>query len=135
MAVEDASVRAILYADGTVLGLVSTRIYPSILPDKCTMPAITYARISTPRSEDLIATQTLTWPRIQINSWDDDYLGAKALAKAVRIALTDYTGTIGGITISDIRIMDEGDLEEPSPEVESLRRYGVRQDFEVWHDE
>jgi len=76
--------------DAGVSALVGTRIYPLLLPQNPTYPAITYQRISTRP----VMTRTgngLDFVRMQIDCYADSYSGVKALAAAVEAALsTDY---------------------------------------------
>ena len=126
----EAAVRAILIADETVLGLVSSRIYPMKLPQGPTMPAITYSRISGPRIETMAGPSGMAFPRVQVDSWASTYAGVKALADAVRKALDGYRGTIVSIRVGGIIMDGELDLYEPGVE-----EYRVTQDYIVWHDE
>lgn len=78
-----------LAADATVSSLVGTRIYPEIMPQDVTYPAISYQRISTVRLNMLSGVDDFTQVRIQIDCWDDNYSDVKTLALAVRDALDD----------------------------------------------
>ena len=126
----ETAVRAILAADGTVSGLVSSRIYPMKLPQGPTMPAITYSRVSGPRVETITGPSGLAHPRVQVDSWASTYAGVKALATAVRKALDGYRGTIASVRVGGIIMDGELDLYEPGVE-----EYRVTQDYVVWHDE
>ena len=126
----ETAVRAILAADGTVSGLVSSRIYPMKLPQGPTMPAITYSRVSGPRVQELSGPSGLAFPRVQVDSWASTYAGVKALADAVRKALDGYRDTIASIRIGGVIMDGEVDIYEPGVE-----EYRVTQDYIVWHDE
>lgn len=86
-------VRDILLADSTVLGLVSTRIYPLELPLKSSLPALTYSFPSDPFSTVMRSA------RCQINCWADTFSNRETLKKAVETALKFYTGSKRGIDI------------------------------------
>jgi len=126
----EAAIYAILVADGTVSGLVSTRIYPVKLPQSPDMPAITYSRVSGPRIQTIAGPSGLAYPRVQVDSWASTYTGIKTLADAVRQALDGYSGTIASIRIGGIMMDGELDLYEPGVE-----EYRVTQDYIVWYDE
>lgn len=85
--------RDFLLADATVSGLVSTRVYPLRLPQKPTLPALVYSRISGVRIEQLNGVASAAEPRYQIDAWAVTLAGAQALGKAVRQRLENYNGT------------------------------------------
>ena len=111
------------------------RLYPGEIPQAIDLEAITYQRISGPRLDNLSTAPGLAYPRFQINSWATTYALAKALAKAVRQRLNSYTGVIGAYTIRDCRLLDEADAIDLTAGTDQRRRYGIRQDFEIWHSE
>lgn len=79
-----------LAADSGVSTLVSTRIYPVILPQDPTVPAISYQQISNTEQD---GTSTIRETRYQVDCWDDDFAGVESLADAVRAALEEWTDT------------------------------------------
>ena len=129
MAEVEYAIKARLEAVSGVTDLVAARIYPAVLPQNPTLPAITFQRIDGPR---LSAMTNDVWaePRIQINSYAAKYTGAKALAQQVRIALQRWSGTSAGVVIHDIFI--ENDRDNYDDEVEAWR---VIADYLVQHDE
>ncbi len=115
---------------------VNARISPGVLPQNETLPAITYSKISGVRVQIMGGISGLAHPVYQINSWASTYLAAKALAEQVRLGLdANIATTWGSITIRASIMDDDSDLLEVSPDLKERRRYGIRQDFEVWHDE
>ena len=91
-----AAIRAILLANSAVYNLVSTRIYPLVLPLQCTFPALTYSFPSDPFK---IAMRSA---RCQISCWDSDYTNREQLRQVVEDALRFYSGSIQGVTIEVI---------------------------------
>lgn len=98
--------------------LVGTRIYPMLLPQQPTLPAVTYQRISTPRLHEFEAS-FLPHPRFQFDCWAGDFLAAKNVAEQVRLALDLYTGAMGAETVEVSIVEDERDTYEP--------------DVDIWH--
>ncbi len=92
-------IRALLIADPTVTGLVGTRIYPEVLPQNPTYPAITYDTIT----EDEDSHDIVRLDRIQYSCFATTSDGAKALRRAVKDCLKGYTGVYLGFEI--IRIL------------------------------
>lgn len=78
---------AILLADATVTSLVGTRIYPLTRPQEMQVPSITLRRIILTPSNSLGGDSSLDYTRLQVDSLDVTYLGARAVADAVRAAL------------------------------------------------
>ena len=83
-----------LNADGAVSGEVGTRIYPDIVPQDPTYPAITYSRVSGVRLHNLAGTAGRATPRITINSWATTAAGRQTLADAVRASLDGFNGVL-----------------------------------------
>ncbi len=130
MAIEEA-LKTYLEADATVGGLVSTRVWPMKLKDGWTLPAITYQRISGPRTHDTNGPTGRATPRFQVDCWADSYSGVRALAVAVRARLDGAKGTIGGeANVGGIYIDSERDIYE-----DEIKVYRVSMDFMVPHDE
>lgn len=129
--IED-NLRDYLLTKVAITTLVSTRIYPEYLPQKPTLPAITFARTSSPRIMTLNTGRPgLAAARIQIDCWAKTYGAAKALGEQVRIALQGYTGTLSG-TVSAQAVHFYGDWDVYEPETKEHR---VVMDFEIWHAE
>lgn len=127
----ETEIRTRLAADATVSGLVSTRIYAVKLPQKPTYPAVTYSRVSGERLHNLGGTSGRARMRLSISSWATTYVGAQALAAAIRASLDGFNGTLTTID-AVILIENEIDLseDEPNPDL-----YRILQDYMVNHTE
>lgn len=95
------------------------RIHPEVLPQKAPLPAIRYARVSTTRGDTLGGPTDLTTVRFQIDVWHTTHDGARTLGDAVRAALDDLRGNLGGATIQQALVESwfhqseiDGDQEE-----------------------
>lgn len=130
-----AFIYSILANDADVAALVGTRIYPMFVPQGASMPAITYQRIVGVRDHVLDGTTEMAEAVYQINCWSDEYSETRDLADAVRGALDDYEGTVGGVVIQNIHLEDEDDLSDRIPGVDVLNRHAKRLDFTVWFNE
>lgn len=117
--------------------LTSTRyrLTPQIMARESLLPAMTYQRIATPRVRSLAGPSGLAHPRFQLNCWATTYAGAKTLSEAVRSRVDGYSGVIGSDVIGDINLEDDGDMFDAGVETETFRRYGIRLDIIVWHEE
>jgi len=103
-----------------VAALTSTRIYPLILPQNPTMPAITYQRISGTGQD---GTSTLRQSRWQVNCWSKRRDGAggygevQQLATAVKAALEEYIELSQTPGINMARVVNELDDYEDETQV------------------
>lgn len=121
MSALEPKIVTLLSGNAGVSALVSTRIYPLILPQDSALPAITYQRVSGGHINSTTGFSDQENPRIQIDSMATTYAGAKTLAAAVFSAMESAT-TYKAILIGDI------DIYEDEPEI-----YRVSMDFSVWH--
>lgn len=132
MVIEEA-LYAHLVGTAGVAALVSTRIYPQTIPQDVALPAIAYQRISGVREYSQSGPSQLAHPRFQLTCQAATYAGAKALANAVRAALSGYKGTmggVGGVVVGGCFVVNETDGFELPGETQV-----VRLDVIVWHEE
>lgn len=113
-----------------LIGTSPKRIYPQVLPQKPTLPALTYTRIDGERFYTLSEDIGMPDATIQIDSYAASYRAAKELATAVRVALQRWDGVAAGVTVLDVRLLGDRDLYDD--EVEASR---VSADYVVQHRE
>ena len=117
-----------------LIALTSTRIYPNVLPQSPTYPAVTFEMISGPRVHAMGSDPGLTFPRYEFTCWGSTKASARAVALQIIDALQDKTGTIGGtggVTIQRIFLEDESDGESDP----ILSRYARIVEFIIWAEE
>ena len=119
-----------LVADSGVAALVSTRVYPLLVPQDATLPAIAYQRISGPRDHSHTGTTGLALARIQLTLIASSYANAKALGTAVRTAMAGLRGSMGAVVVNACLFDNERDdwatvFEKPV----------VRHDYLIWYQE
>lgn len=134
--------RAFVLGDATIAGLIGSRLYPNILPQNPTLPAMTFTWISGVRFHHLTAAEGLAGPRIQFDCWARTYLGAEALFEALRLALDGFQGMIGGPPatqrIQGAFLDSDRDLYEESAEQGTGSGVGLYRrsaDFLVYYEE
>jgi hypothetical protein len=111
--------------------LVSTRIYPSPIPQNPTYPLVTYQKIDAPRDYVMGNQSGLVFSRFQVDSWAETYDACEALAEQVRLSLSNYAGTSDTIVIDWVEMDNEqGPMWD---EVSGLQR--VIQDYMVTYFE
>jgi len=125
----ESELRTRLAADGTISGLVSTRIYPLKLPQNPTYPAIVFRRISGPRLRHITGASGRGDGRIQIDSWATTYTGAQTLAAAVRASLHGYIGLLTTLKVAITLANEIDDYDEDA------EKYRVIQDYTLAHTE
>src|SRR4030042_5808294 len=91
-----------------LIALTSTRIYPLILPQSPTLPAVTYQRIDGPR-ESRFGADPVAHPRIQVDSWAKTYAGVKAVAPQVRGALQLWSSAATDPVVMTVEIDSDED--------------------------
>ena len=120
--------RLTTYAD--LLSLISTRVYPMILPQKPTLPAVTYQRIDGPREHGMTEEQDMAHLRIQIDSWAETKADAKGVAAEIMNALERWTDTATSPVILDSFLDNDESSYEPDTNI-----HRIRQDWIIWHRE
>jgi len=95
-----------------LIALVGSRIYPLVMPQNPTYPAVVYSRVSRVYEKDLLGT---AWnqSRVQFSVYAKEYLEAKRVAEQLRAAFRDYKGEINGINVMLADVTNEIDLYEP----------------------
>jgi len=134
MAIETA-LYSILSSDSGVSAIISTRIYPRIVPQLASLPALSYQQISGPREHTMSGPAGMVKSRWQINCVVESYSALRALADAVRKALDCYSGTASSTKI-DVGFLDnENDGFDSIHDVKSSKRYTKILDFIIWFQE
>ena len=110
--------------------LVSTRIYPSLMPQDTTMPAVTYQRISGLPISLLSSDTDIIDARFQFSCFASTYDSGRAVVKQIRLALQRWSGTEATVTILDSLMENDTDLYDPDtmlhyPVVDFLISYRV----------
>jgi hypothetical protein len=105
----------------------ATRVYPLILPQAPTLPAVTYQIISTQRLHNFGTDANIQTVRVQVDSWASSYAQARTLADEVFTRLSRVKGIIGPLDVHDIVEDNRTDLYEAGTNI-----YRVTQDFRLF---
>lgn len=126
-----------LKAVAGVTSLVGTgdaaRIYPNVLPQAPTYPAVSFFLVDSVRWHAMGADTGDVESRVQVDAWDEQPTGAIALGAAVRAGLSRFNGTVASVVVQDIYI--ENELGLPEPGVATGGVFRQMQDFRVVHKE
>jgi hypothetical protein len=104
----ESTLFSILSSAPAITAITSTRIYPLVLPDECTLPAIDYSIVggAAKSTQDTRGTIRLRW---EVNCWGASYGDAVTLRNAVVQSLDNYVGQ--GIHIQFLMPQDIFDHE------------------------
>ena len=112
--------------------LTVLRIYPNVLPQGATMPAISYRRVSAGRPSAMGSDIGIVRARFQFDVWANNYDeadGVRPIAEQVRQALQRWN-TAGPPVVQEVFFLNETDLYEPQTGL-----HHVALDFEVNYEE
>lgn len=128
----NAATAALLAAPAPVV----VRVFPLVMPQKvprgpAQYPAVVY-NITTPaRQVKYCGTDGLVRALVDLDSYDTSYDDAHVLADAVRAALLDFRGALGGIVaVKHAALENEIDLQDPEPGL-----FRVNQTWAIWYAE
>ena len=102
----ESKLYTLLSGDASVSALVVARIYPVVLPQSVTLPAITYSRISGGQVNSLSGYSGLEQPRIQVDAWATTHVVVKELRDAVHAAMNGAT-TFRALLESDMDLYED----------------------------
>ena len=112
----------------SVTDVVSTRIYPSRIPQGEILPAVTFQRIGNEPEDDKDGPSTLDVITLDIDLFGKSLADLKTLSGAIRGALDRFSGTRVGIVINSIQFVTDRDMYENSKEIYHINQeYSVRQ--------
>jgi hypothetical protein len=110
-----------LTGDTTIYAATSARVYPVIMPQNVTFPAITYERISAQKMNGLAGYLGMDNAHMMVNIWATRYDTVKELAEDVHDRM-DKTRTFRAILINDMDGYDQ-----------DTGLYVVSQDYSCWN--
>ena len=116
------TVYSTLANDGTVAGLVGTRIYPVHLPQAATLPAIAHTVLGGTRDASLDGASGSGTFRVRVDAWAATSDAAWTLFRAARAALDALAGALA--IINPVEFYDDEGLA-----------YRVTIDYYIHHTE
>jgi hypothetical protein len=109
----ETDLRDYLIAYTDLNALVGSRIYPAVLPDNPTYPAIAHSEVSGSRRHNI----NVAFPRYQFSCFSPTYLIAKEVATQVRKALQRYSGLMGSTRVIQGVFENEIEFYDPTEKV------------------
>jgi len=107
-----------------------SRIYPLILPQKATFPAVTYQKIAGSWEHSMGGDSGFASPDYQFTCYAKTYPEAKETATALRLIMQNLSAVINGIYIQAVLIENETDDYENDTEL-----YSVLLEFRVFYQD
>lgn len=111
-----------------VNALVGTRVFPQVVPQGEPRPAIAYFKVSDPTGRTF-GRRFFAKPRYQFNCWGESYASARAVGDAVKSALENYAGMMGGDAGVKVRMtyfQDDQELyDEPTGQTVVAIEYSI----------
>ncbi|MES2126652.1 MAG: DUF3168 domain-containing protein [Pseudomonadota bacterium] len=107
-------VGGLLSAASGLTDLVADRIYPDVMPDSPTYPAVTYQKIGGSSDRGAVSNPGLVMATFQVSSWAKSRPAAAKIARKIRSAIDRKRK----ITVSEVAVDDcfyESDVDHYDP--------------------
>lgn len=109
--------------------LVDGRIYPDVLPDPHTLPALVYQRVSRPRDVTHDGPLPEAQSRYQIDVWGHSRKSVRTVALELSRALLGFSGYMGTTHVAIPSQPQEIDMYETE-----TGYYRELTEFIIWHE-
>jgi hypothetical protein len=126
MTIEDLT--TYLIANAALIAVVNGRIYPQVLPQHATLPAIVYSQIHGKPGNTMENASGFTDALFQFACVGTSYFDVKKTARNLRTALEGFAGTMGSTKVYGAF----QETERDGYDSETLE-YRTDLDFKIWH--
>jgi len=124
------ALRTLIMSKTSITDIVSTRMYPHILPQPSQRPAIVYNRISTTIDHIMSGRSQYETARVQLSCWGTTYEQANDLADLLISEISGSAPTVGSFEFH--RIMCDGMVDDTFVDPKTHQEiYGINLDFEL----
>lgn len=106
MEIGDALVAYLLAYPG-LAALIGTKLEPDSMPPGAALPYVTYMTVSDVKDHTLQGISELEHPVYQFTSYATTKASARAIVNQIKAALSDYHGTMSGVTVQYIQLVNE----------------------------
>lgn len=106
-------------------------IYPVLAVQNAPLPLVVYRRSGTRRERSLGGPHGLPVATFSVSIVCETYSQAKDIADSIRLAVDNFTGTVGGVRIVLAMLVSESDAMERPNEGQAKPLYRVDQSYEV----
>lgn len=119
----------------TIEKAAECRAYPVFVPRDVELPFVYFSRRSTDREHHTVGPAGVPVAQFEITCYAPQYLQAKDLATAVRLAVDNFSGDAAGVTILQTRVTDESDGEPEFFTGEDVPTYSATLSLELRYSE
>lgn len=124
-----------LLTQTAITDLVGTRIYPDVLPEACTLPAIVYSEISDNDNYHLSGVCTAAECRVQIDCYGATRASANAVGRKVREIIGNGTSReMGGMQVLSCHSENGHTMQEQPVNGTDNWRYVRSRDFLIIYE-
>jgi hypothetical protein len=109
---------------------LNNKLYPFLLPQKLHLPAVVYFPVSVERLHCLREDTGFVKQRLQFSCFGKSYNDAVQTAKTIQSELQNFSGTMCGLIIGSVLLMEEITDYEPDTDI-----YSVSLEFEFQFEE
>lgn len=126
----EADFRALLATDATLIGLVSTSIYPSTYAQAATSPAVRYFKVTGAPGLHMQGSDGLSSDLMQVDARADTASSALAVRDALVARLNTFRGIQGATDFQLISLRDDRGVQFDNTGPQSF--YTASLDFDCW---
>lgn len=131
----EAVLRSALVANGTVSGLIGTRVYPVLAPATASLPMVTWRRTGINREQTLGAPMGVPRVTVEYSIYGTTYEQAREVADAMRVVLDGYGGTADNTTVRQTSLENESDDFVTLAGADMPPVYQITQTYDIWWQE
>lgn len=124
----------LLRQDDRIAAACGDRIYPDAIPLDQPLPAILVQRVSTTPAISTTGFSGLMICRFQVTAVAAEHEPAARIGELIRRLLNCYVGTVAGVVIQGIFLLDAADVARIDPETKLQTAIARRQDFRVCYE-
>lgn len=103
----DEAVKAYLLTKTALTALIGQQIYPDIIPSNATYPCVVYLKVSDAKIHTLTGQLEIERPVFQFSAYSTGKASTRAVTNLIKSALCDYHGTLSGIVVQKIELLNE----------------------------
>lgn len=107
MAEIDAALTTYLLAYPGLSALIGSSVYPDCALQGTAQPYVIYQFISDVKEHFYTVQDTLEHPNIQFTVYAASRSSARAIGNQIKAALCDYAGTLSGVVVQNIQLINE----------------------------
>ena len=122
----------------TITAYTSQRIYPMLVPEGASYPALVYTLISDPPHHVMGQDAPIYSPRVQLDTYSTSFSDVKSISAAVSVKMRDFTGNLGSSSspqtfVKVARSFIENTYDDMVIDETQNIKYKNVQDYIIWY--